>query len=374
VARLPQGRGNRVGPRAAGEQAEAEALRRLVPSENEKAALRGTSGVPTNSNRYVTDEDVRLEAAADLAIHEAAADPHTGYRLESADHNHQSTGAQAGQLDHGAALTGLADDDHAQYPLLAGRSGGQTLKGGTASGDDLTLQSTEHATKGNINFGASTYDEANNRLGIGDATPSYRLDVDDANAAGSNVAGLWNSNAGDNTNTYMTVGKAFLAHQCAHFGFHYDTDGATSSYAFLQYGGDALSIKFKTGGALEAGGSVKSISPTAGIGYATGAGGTVTQLTDKATGVTLNKVCGEITMHNANLGAATIVSFTLTNSAIAATDVLALNHVTTGTRGAYTLNAQCGAGSAIIYVRNNTAGILGEAIVIRFAVIKGVTS
>lgn len=52
--------------------------------------------------------------------HEAAADPHTGYRLESADHSHQSTGLQAGQLDHGAALTGLTDDDHTQYLLVAG--------------------------------------------------------------------------------------------------------------------------------------------------------------------------------------------------------------------------------------------------------------
>lgn len=49
--------------------------------------------------------------------HEGAADPHTGYRLESADHTHQTTGAQAGQLDHGLALTGLTDDDHTQYRL-----------------------------------------------------------------------------------------------------------------------------------------------------------------------------------------------------------------------------------------------------------------
>ena len=47
--------------------------------------------------------------------HEAAADPHTGYRLESANHNHQSSGAEAGQLDHGLALIGLLDDDHTQY-------------------------------------------------------------------------------------------------------------------------------------------------------------------------------------------------------------------------------------------------------------------
>jgi hypothetical protein len=49
--------------------------------------------------------------------HEAAADPHTGYRLESADHSHQTTGLQAGQLDHGLSLTGLTDDDHTQYRL-----------------------------------------------------------------------------------------------------------------------------------------------------------------------------------------------------------------------------------------------------------------
>lgn len=51
--------------------------------------------------------------------------------------------------DHGN-LSGLADDDHSIYLLLAGRSGGQTAYGGTASGDDLTLRSTTNATKGNI--------------------------------------------------------------------------------------------------------------------------------------------------------------------------------------------------------------------------------
>jgi len=52
-----------------------------------------------------------------VTAHVAAGDPHTGYRLEAADHSHESTGAQAGQLDHGLALTGLTDDDHTQYLL-----------------------------------------------------------------------------------------------------------------------------------------------------------------------------------------------------------------------------------------------------------------
>jgi hypothetical protein len=52
-----------------------------------------------------------------------------------------------GVVDHGGLL-GLVDDDHTQYALLAGRAGGQTLQGGTDSGDDFVLESTSHATKG----------------------------------------------------------------------------------------------------------------------------------------------------------------------------------------------------------------------------------
>jgi predicted transcriptional regulator len=112
-------------------------------------------------------------------------------------------------------------------------------------------------------------------------------------------------------------------------------------------------------------------STASAVGYATGTGGTVTQNTNKSTGVTLNKRCGEITMRNTALGAATIVSFVLTNTTIAPTDVIVINHVSGGTIGAYTINGSCNNGSATIYVRNNTAGSLSEALVLRFVVIKG---
>ena len=110
------------------------------------------------------------------------------------------------------------------------------------------------------------------------------------------------------------------------------------------------------------------------VGYIVGEGGTVAQSTSKSTAVTLNKKSGQITMNGAALAAATTVSFTLTNSTIAATDLLVLNHVSGGTAGSYLLNAQAAAGSASINVRNVTAGALAEAIVIGFAVIKAVTA
>lgn len=53
------------------------------------------------------------------------------------------------EIDHGA-LAGLTDDDHLQYLLLAGRTGGQSIIGGTDAGNDLTLESTSHLTKGNV--------------------------------------------------------------------------------------------------------------------------------------------------------------------------------------------------------------------------------
>ena len=109
-------------------------------------------------------------------------------------------------------------------------------------------------------------------------------------------------------------------------------------------------------------------------GYITGEGGTVTQATSKATTVTLSKKCGQITMHDASLAAATTVSFTLTNTTIVATDLLVLNHVSGGTAGSYLLNAQAASGSASINVRNINGSSLSEAIVIGFAVVKAVAA
>jgi hypothetical protein len=120
---------------------------------------------------------------------------------------------------------------------------------------------------------------------------------------------------------------------------------------------------------VQAGGNLGYNATTGVFGYVSGTG-TITQATNKATGVTLNSPTGQITMNGAALAADTTVSFTLTNSSITANDVLILNHISAGTAGSYLLNAQAAAGSASINVRNITAGALSEAIVIGFAVIK----
>jgi hypothetical protein len=64
--------------------------------------------------------------------------------------------------------------------LLAGRFGGQTGAGDKSPGGNLTLTSTQNASKGFIYFGVSgatrmAFDETNCRLGIGTDTPQRRL-------------------------------------------------------------------------------------------------------------------------------------------------------------------------------------------------------
>jgi hypothetical protein len=117
-----------------------------------------------------------------------------------------------------------------------------------------------------------------------------------------------------------------------------------------------------------------NVLATSTLGYTTGSGGTVTQTSSKSTGVTLNKATGQITLNGAALTANTNVAFTLTNSTIAANDILVFNHVSGGTIGAYNFNAVASSGSAVVTVRNITSGSLSEAPVVSFAVIKAVTS
>jgi len=108
------------------------------------------------------------------------------------------------------------------------------------------------------------------------------------------------------------------------------------------------------------------------IGYGTAAQGTVTQLTDKGTGVTLNKSAGQITMNNAALAGNTAITFTLTNNLISARDVVIMNVSGGATAGAYTSYiASIGTGSAVMTLRNLTSGSLSEAVVINYAIIHG---
>lgn len=126
------------------------------------------------------------------------------------------------------------------------------------------------------------------------------------------------------------------------------------------------------GTSLAATGAITSSG--AGIGYASGAGGTVTQGSSRTTGVTLSKLCGTITMYSAAVAAAASSTFTLTNTFIAATDMVIVRHVGATNACCWECEAIPAAGSASIVVKNISAASITEATPLRFTIIKGVTA
>lgn len=130
---------------------------------------------------------------------------------------------------------------------------------------------------------------------------------------------------------------------------------------------------------LETGGAVTSrVGP---LGYGIGAGGTVTQATSKSTAVTLNKPSGQITMHNARLGAGNTVAFEV------ACDVLGPNDVVLVVLADYTaaggspshyevsaFNALPNAQSFYVRLKNVSALPRSDGVKINFFILKGAAS
>jgi hypothetical protein len=123
-------------------------------------------------------------------------------------------------------------------------------------------------------------------------------------------------------------------------------------------------------------GNVQAIDlTTQGLGFYAGAGSTVTQQTNKSTGVTISYMTGTITMNNAALNAGVAVGFTVTNTKVAATDIPIVVIKSGATADSYNVQVDAVAsGSFRIQIRNHTAGNLSEAVVLSFAIIKGVAA
>jgi hypothetical protein len=156
----------------------------------------------------------------------------------------------------------------------------------------------------------------------------------------------------------------------------YTTPNTTASIALaatLQAsGGLSVGTSVDPGiGGILANTSLKARGATAGIGYAAGAGGTVTQGTSRTTGVTLDKVCGGITLFSA-AGSASFQSFTVTNSAVAATDTIIVNQKS-GT-DLYELHITAVAAGSFRITYRTTGGTTTEQPVFNFAVLKAVAA
>lgn len=120
-------------------------------------------------------------------------------------------------------------------------------------------------------------------------------------------------------------------------------------------------------------GSVLSTAPTGGgVGYATGAGGAVSQLTNRSTGVTINTLCGTITGDATSLAGLAEATFVVTNSAVALRDTIILSLVSGPTANTSQVSVSAvAAGSFTIKIRNMHATTADTgAPIINFAVLK----
>jgi hypothetical protein len=142
------------------------------------------------------------------------------------------------------------------------------------------------------------------------------------------------------------------------------TAGATSVASLASTGA-------VTAASIASTGAVTSSSSSAGMGYATGAGGTVTQATSRTTAVTIDKTCGSITMFSA-AGSATAATFTVNNSTVAANDVIVLSQRSGA--NTYEFHTIAVANGSFSIVFRSIAGTAVDAPVINFAVIKAVTA
>jgi hypothetical protein len=233
---------------------------------------------------------------------------------------------------------------------LSGNSGGANWFGG----ERLISQMNQNApTRLQVrNDTSGTAAQAQVSATLGDFTTYTAMG---SLSAGFTTSGLFAANAG------------YIASN-ATAGLNVFTVGATS--LTLGTNGTAA-LTLASNGAATFSNSVRSTSATAGIGYATGAGGAVTQITSRTTGVTLNTVSGAITLFTA-AGSATWQSFTVTNSAVAATDTIIVNQ-RSGTDLYMMSVTAVGAGSFRISFAT-TGGTTSEAPVLNFSVIKAVSA
>jgi len=270
-------------------------------------------------------------------------------------------------------------------PLVKLHVNGSTRIG---SGNDYQFDSTlkinaeSTGATGYIRFYTDTTErlriDSSGRVGIGSTSPTSILEISHATA--DYVQGIII------TNTNTKYGSRLLFRSPLNTGTvisaasimqGWDTDGrANVSLNIADASALVERVRFAGSGSIFVTGTISSSGK---IGYGnlsgTGVGGTVTQLTSKSTAVTLNKICGQITMNNASLAAGAEVSFTLNNTSIAATDIVILSISSGATAGAYNLHVDAVAvNSCVISITNLSAGALAEAPVINFAVIKSVNA
>ncbi len=236
------------------------------------------------------------------------------------------------------------------------------------------------------------YASSSGNVGIGTSSPGYKLDVSGSvrirNGLQNGIVIGADNSATTTTDSTLKVGAISVPHYLnAQVPVGVIAGLSTSTDNVVEIGGNtgslnsATQIRFYTAATTTTGlgterlrvdstGNVL-VTSTGGLGYGTGSGGAVTQITSRTAGVTLNKTNGAITLVSA-AGSATWQSFTVTNSTVAATDVVKVCQKS-GT-DLYMIHVTAVAAGSFRITFATTGGTTTEQPVFNFAVIKAVTA
>ena len=235
------------------------------------------------------------------------------------------------------------------------RLGFITGGGGSSAIESVTIGATDQALVFKTTYATESEKmrlTGQGSLGIGTASPTYNLDIRNTQTTGTPTDNAILQLKSSNRNAALI----------------FDTIGGSHSGGLSNYVNGVIKSQLL----MNSSGDILSILPNGGLGYGTGSGGTVTQLTSKSTAVTLNKPTGQITMNNTALAQNVKVSFLLYNSIIGPYDNIHITIVSGSTVLAqYEARGRCSGGVAEIVVSHTYGGTLGEPIILTFTVLKG---
>ena len=259
-----------------------------------------------------------------------------------------------------------------------------------SSATEMSIRSSQSGTGGflplTLHAGGAERVRIDTAGNINIPTLGARITGDFSNATATNRVMFQTSTPDQNTSLSIIPNGASTA---ASLLLENSSAPANNSFAQLTLDSDTVSFRsgirgsgsylpmtFFTGGAerlrITDAGDVL-VTSSGRLGYGPGAGGTVTQATNKNTAVTLNKPSGRITTHNATMNSDTSAVFTVNNSLVTAADTVIVTGVA-GVSNYEIVVKTVNNGNFVIFIRNLTGQAQAEAIPINFAIIKGAAS
>jgi len=140
--------------------------------------------------------------------------------------------------------SGLRFNKTLQALQIAGYTETDSIQGSTISGGNLTLFSTNNATKGKIIFGTSAYDEVNNRMGFGTITPAYLVEANKSTNGAERIA-ITNPNSGTSAQALLQSSNGTASFQAGVAGTGYTTAGLITAGTVYFQSNSATKLLFR---------------------------------------------------------------------------------------------------------------------------------